>query len=134
VEIDGVSIAYVSDHGPACCGAPRNDTISLDVLALCDGVDLLIHDAQQTPEEFAERAHWGHCTPDYALHVARESGAKRLALFHHDPGHDDDMVDAIVAAARDEGARRGVPEVIGAAEGMVLALGSGAREAVGLRP
>ena len=39
-----------------------------------DGADLLIHDAQYTPEEFAVKSHWGHCTVDYAVHVAREAG------------------------------------------------------------
>ena len=65
------------------------------MLELCDGADLLIHDAQYTPAEFAAQAHWGHCTVDYAVHVAAEAGESRLALFHHDPSHDDDTLDRI---------------------------------------
>ena len=49
------------------------------MLELCDGVDLLIHDAQYTQAEFREKAHWGHCTIEYALLVAKEAGAHRLA-------------------------------------------------------
>ena len=41
------------------------------MLELCDGVDLLIHDAQHTPAEYEMKRHWGHCTVDYALHVAK---------------------------------------------------------------
>jgi phosphoribosyl 1,2-cyclic phosphodiesterase len=122
VDVGGVSVAYVSDHGPGCCGGPGGDAISLDVLELCDGVDVLIHDAQHTPEEFAQRAHWGHCTPSYAVHVARESGARELALFHHDPSHDDEQLDLITKRTADEGAHRGLTAVLGAREGMVLDL------------
>ena len=82
------------------------------MLDLCDGADLLIHDAQYTVEEFPAKSTWGHCTVDYAVHVAKESGARRLALFHHDPTHHDDAVDSILAHARKlakgSGHRRGL--------------------------
>ena len=92
------SVAYLSRPPDA---ARRQPAASSDaVLELCDGVDLLIHDAQYTAEEFPAKATWGHCTVDYAVHVAQESGAARLALFHHDPTHDDDTVDAILAHAQ----------------------------------
>ena len=62
IEWDGVSVAYISDHQ-----APHElDTVADAVLELCDGVDLLIHDAQYTPAEFAMKSYWGHCTIDYA--------------------------------------------------------------------
>ena len=60
-------------------------------------------------DEFAEKAHWGHCTVDYAVHVAKEAGARRLALFHHDPSHGDDVVDQLLDAAQCIGALAGVP-------------------------
>ncbi len=68
VEMGGASVAYLSDHQMPHDGS---HTVPDDVLELCDGVDVLIHDAQYTPEEFAEKYHWGHCTVDYALFVAR---------------------------------------------------------------
>ena len=104
-------------------GAPgRLDTVADSVLELCDGVDLLIHDAQYTPDEFAEKAHWGHCTVDYAVLVAKEAGARRLALFHHDPGHDDDFVDQLLDSAQCLGALAGMHEIMAAKEGLVLDL------------
>lgn len=116
VAWDGVTVAYLSDHqGPA-----EGTAIAESVLELCDEVDLLIHDAQYTPEEFRERAHWGHCTVDYAVHVARESGAKRLALFHHDPSHCDDQIDALLARAQALAARGSIDEVVAAAEGLTI--------------
>jgi len=116
IDWEGASVAYVSDHQ-----APRTlDTVADSVLELCDGVDLLIHDAQYTAEEFEEKAHWGHCTMDYALLVAREAGARRLALFHHDPAHSDDELDVLHGAVRARAREAGGPEVLSAREGLEL--------------
>jgi phosphoribosyl 1,2-cyclic phosphodiesterase len=122
VDVGGVSVAYISDHGQGCGGDTPIDHIPSKVLGLCDGVDLLIHDAQHTPEEFAKKAHYGHCTVGYAVHVAREAGARQVALFHHDPAHHDDEVDRLLLSARDASARTGGPEVVAAHEGMDLVL------------
>ena len=119
IEADGASIAYVPDHQMPTDGS---DVIDDRVLELCHDVDLLIHDSQYTSDEFAAKADWGHCTVDYAVHVAASAGAQRLALFHHDPSHDDDTVDRLLGHARLEGCRRGL-EVIAPAEGDALEIG-----------
>jgi phosphoribosyl 1,2-cyclic phosphodiesterase len=126
VDMNGASVAYISDHGPGCRD-DADDFVPQEILELCDGVDVLIHDAQHTNEEYGPKRHWGHCTYNYAVHVARESGARMLALYHHDPSHGDDAVDAITTLATDESARVGGPEIISAAEGLVV--GVGEREA-----
>jgi ribonuclease BN (tRNA processing enzyme) len=118
IELGSVTVAYISDHQQPLDGS---NSIADEVLELVDGVDLLIHDAQFTESEFAEKAHWGHCTIDYALHVASEGGARRVALFHHDPGHSDDVIDGIAARAQERGAALGIAEVIAAAEGLTIA-------------
>ena len=120
VDWHGVSVAYLSDHGQGCGIGHRDDHVPDEVLDLCDGVDLLIHDAQHTPAEFAEKRHWGHCTVDYAVHVAKQSGARQLAMFHHDPSHGDDEVDVLLRDARDASVRLDGADVVAAAEGMVL--------------
>jgi phosphoribosyl 1,2-cyclic phosphodiesterase len=119
IERDGVAVVYVSDHQQ-----PVDDPDHVDpaVLELCRGADLLIHDAQYTPEEFVLRSDWGHCTVDYAVHVAARAGVKALALFHHDPGHDDESVDLLSLAAAEAGRDRGVRNVYAAAEGMTLSV------------
>jgi ribonuclease BN (tRNA processing enzyme) len=66
--------------------------------------------------------HWGHSTANYAVHVARESGVRRLALFHHDPSHGDDEIDRMLDEARELAASSAL-EVDAAAEGTVLDLG-----------
>ncbi|MEY2406624.1 MAG: hypothetical protein QOG39_1540, partial [Acidimicrobiaceae bacterium] len=68
--------------------------------------------------------HWGHCTVDYAVQVARESGAKVLSLFHHDPGHGDDAVDRMLDRAMAVRNGCGQPaEIMAAAEGVTVSLG-----------
>lgn len=119
VQIGSVVVAYISDHQQPAAGSRE---IADTVLELCRGADLVIHDAQYRVEEFAERAHWGHCTVDYAVEVAAAAGARRLALFHHDPGHDDDTVDALLEHARDLARNTAVEEVLAAHEGLSVAL------------
>ncbi|MEZ5143588.1 MAG: MBL fold metallo-hydrolase [Acidimicrobiales bacterium] len=117
VELGGVSVAYVPDHQQPLDGS---HDIAESVLELCDGADLLIHDAQFTPAEFEVKAGWGHCTVDYALAVAAEAGVRRLALFHHDPSHDDDLVDEIREDIAEKASRTAVEEVIAASEGLTV--------------
>jgi phosphoribosyl 1,2-cyclic phosphodiesterase len=116
IDWEGASVAYISDHQ----APPSLDTVADTVLDLCDGVDLVIHDAQYTPDEFSQKSHWGHCTMDYALLVARQAGASRLCLFHHDPAHSDDDLDRFHAEIRAKSAELGGPEVLSAREGLQL--------------
>jgi phosphoribosyl 1,2-cyclic phosphodiesterase len=119
IEHDGVVVVYVSDHQQPVDGSL---TVPDAVLELCEGADLLIHDAQFTPSEFLLKSDWGHCTVDYALAVASQAGVRRLALFHHDPGHDDVMIDSLLLEAREKAAALGATEVIAASEGLTLSL------------
>ena len=116
-RVDGArsSVTYISDHQ----APPTLDSVADSVLELADGVDALIHDAQYTPDEFARKQDWGHCTLDYALFVAREAGAKRLVLFHHDPSHTDDDIDRLCSELQDKAASTSV-EVVAAREGLLL--------------
>jgi phosphoribosyl 1,2-cyclic phosphodiesterase len=120
VEVEGVSVAYLSDHGPGCSDDPEN-YVPPDVLELCDGADLVIHDSQHTCDEYETKWFYGHCTVEYAVHVAQEAGARELMLFHHCPTHSDDDLDLMLVHARDLGARTGL-EVRAAAEGLCLEL------------
>ena len=113
IEADGVAVAYLPDHQ-----APLDrTTVAEPVLDLCHDVDLLIHDAQYTEDEFVELFDWGHSTPAYAVLVATRSGAKRLDMFHHDPGHTDRQIDTMLRAARKVAATLGKVEVSAAKEG-----------------
>ena len=118
VNYESTSVAYLPDHQ-----MPEDGSMGITDGAreLCEGADLLIHDAQYTPEEFTMKSNWGHCTVDYAVWVAIECGVKKLALFHHDPTRSDDAVDALLAAAKRRGEKHGV-EVFAASENQVVSL------------
>lgn len=120
VESGGVSVAYVPDHQ-----APLDRlTISDGVRDLCQGVDVLIHDAQYDDEEFARRSDWGHSTVAYAVRVALEAGVRQLVLFHHDPAHDDERILALEEAARQIPGADGLELIVAAREGMTLDVGA----------
>ena len=114
----GCSLAFVPDHQQPLDGGK---TVDPAVLELVRGVDLLIHDAQYSQEEFRQKRDWGHSTVDYAVEVALAARAGMLALYHHDPAHDDGMVDRLTAEAR---AVRGCRplEVLAAHEGLTVVL------------
>jgi phosphoribosyl 1,2-cyclic phosphodiesterase len=105
------SLAYVPDHEvPFKPGTPisgngeplmgRARSRDAGVCELISGVDLLIHDAQYTAEEYATRAGWGHSCVDAVIGMAARCRVKRLVLFHHDPNRTDDEMDVILARAR----------------------------------
>ena len=98
----GATVAYVTDHEPfwqAGDGTLPHPGDQRHVAFMRDA-DLVIHDAQYTHEEYVSRIGWGHSTIEYATDVALAAGVRRLALFHHDPGHDDAVMDGLEAATR----------------------------------
>jgi len=118
VEHGGLSIAYLPDHQ-----APLDRMgIAESVLELCDGVDLLLHDAQYDEEEFAAKSDWGHSTVAYAVHVAAAAGARRLGLFHHDPSHDDAKLRDLEESARRLPAASSLEEIFAARESKSLTI------------
>lgn len=113
------SVAFLSDHEPALAwGAGPGSPEWTSGYDVAHGADLLIHDAQYTADEYAERVGWGHSaigdTVAFALHV----GARRLVPYHHDPSHDDDQLDRMTAAAQTQA--RPACEVLAGREGATL--------------
>jgi len=96
IEADGASLAYLPDHEPALGLAdfPGNPDY-LPGLDLAEGVDLLIHDAMFTTQEYPRYVGWGHSSLAQALAFAEEARVGQLVTFHHDPSHDDDELDRI---------------------------------------
>jgi ribonuclease BN (tRNA processing enzyme) len=96
IEADGSSFAYLTDHEPALgvdLEAATTDWIS--GFAIAAGADVLFHDCQYTPAEYRERIGFGHSSTEHVATFARRAGVERLALFHHDPLHRDDELEAI---------------------------------------
>ncbi len=66
----------------------------------CEGVDILIHDSQYTPEELEEKKGWGHSDFVSVTRFALDAGVKRLILFHHDPSRKDHEIEGIEEKCR----------------------------------
>jgi phosphoribosyl 1,2-cyclic phosphodiesterase len=111
LDFAGRSVAYLTDteHEPG-----RLDD---NVLSLAKGVDLMIYDCTYTDDEFTNYIGWGHSTWQQAVRLADAAGAKRVAIFHHDPEHDDAFLDGVAAAAQ-----RARPGTLVAREGLELGL------------
>jgi phosphoribosyl 1,2-cyclic phosphodiesterase len=109
IEHNGHSVAYVTDVE---LGAGPPDP---SVLELVKGVSLLILDTTYTDEELPDHLGWGHSTWQQGARLADAAGAHTLCLFHHDPEHDDSVMDRISSDA--EAAR---PGTIVAREGAIL--------------
>jgi phosphoribosyl 1,2-cyclic phosphodiesterase len=111
LEYGGRAFALLSDTE----GFPGK--FDRELVSLARGADLIIYDATYTETEIATRSGWGHSTWERGVRLANEAGAKQLCLFHHDPSHDDDFMDALAAEAND--AR---PGTITAREGQIIDL------------
>jgi phosphoribosyl 1,2-cyclic phosphodiesterase len=97
VEYGASSLAYLPDHAPQDLGhgARGLGVLHEAALELAAGVDLLVHDAQYTALELPRRGAFGHAAAEYAVDLAVAAGARRVALFHHDPARTDAEVAAI---------------------------------------
>jgi len=87
------------------------------------GCDLAIMDTQYTEEEYAKHVGWGHSSVDSVVSLALDANVGKLVLFHHDPNHDDQMIDKMVEHARAFVAKSGKSlEVDAAREGAEILL------------
>ncbi len=70
-------------------------------LAFVEEADVLIHDAQYTPDEYREtKQGFGHSSITMATEVAAAAHVGQLVLFHHEPTYDDAKLDALQEEAR----------------------------------
>ncbi|HAY20982.1 MBL fold metallo-hydrolase [Desulfobacca acetoxidans] len=63
--------------------------------------DLLIHDAEYTPEEYQQTRRWGHSTYLEALDLAMQARVKRFGLFHHNQDRTDSGIDNLLEHCRE---------------------------------
>ena len=75
-----------------CTDIEHGETLDPATVEFCRGADLLLHDAQFTPEELVSHRGWGHSSYEQAVECARLAGVKKLVLTHHDPNHDDALL------------------------------------------
>jgi phosphoribosyl 1,2-cyclic phosphodiesterase len=107
------AVAYITDTEHLSTGLDRQ------VLGLADRADVLIYDSTYTDEEYhhprTSKVGWGHSTWQEAVKIAQAAQVKKLVIFHHDPSHDDDFMDAIQLQVSEV-----FPQAIVAQEGMKI--------------
>lgn len=80
-QVNGKTCVFLTDnelgynHG---YGASYSDYVEF-----CYGADLLIHDAEYTPEEYMFFKGYGHSSISQALQLAIDAHAKKFGFFHH---------------------------------------------------
>lgn len=109
LDTQGHVICYITDveHEP--------EYLDQEIINFVKGCDLLIYDSAYTEEEYAQKRGWGHSTHIRAAEIAKAAGVKKLALFHQDPSHDDNISDQV-----EREAQAIFPETIAAYQGLKL--------------
>jgi phosphoribosyl 1,2-cyclic phosphodiesterase len=93
LEFAGKSVAYITDTEHH---AGKSDP---EVLKLMHRADVAIYDSSYTDEEYPAHRHWGHSTWEEGVRLAKKAQVKQFVIFHHDPGHNDMMMDQIATDA-----------------------------------
>ncbi len=119
IEADGGSLCYLSDHEPFFEDVWHDGALAparLDLIAnagdrrhaeFMSNADVVIHEAQYTPEEYLTKKNWGHSSYTYVVPIAAVAGVRRLFLTHHDPSHSDAFVAGIEQRAQELARRLG---------------------------
>lgn len=93
---DGKSFVFLTDNE---LGFVHPGGLSYqDYVDFSSGADLLIHDAEYTPDEYKSTKEWGHSVYTEALDLAIDAGVKKLGMFHLNQERTDSSVDEIVDA------------------------------------
>ncbi|MBF0405814.1 MAG: MBL fold metallo-hydrolase [Candidatus Riflebacteria bacterium] len=118
-EDAGKVFAFATD-----CEHPEDGSMDPGILDLAKDADVLVYDAQYTPEEYnpaligkkgLSKVGWGHSTPVEGAKIATVSNVKKLFLTHHDPLHNDDQIHNMEKMAQEL-----FPNSLAAYEGLVL--------------
>jgi phosphoribosyl 1,2-cyclic phosphodiesterase len=112
IEAAGRAICYLCDHEPYYEAIWREGAQPGGLESILEsgdrrhaeymqGADVVIHEAQYTPQEYPSKRHWGHSTYEYAVALAALAGVRLLFLTHHDPSHDDTFIAGIERKAQE---------------------------------
>jgi phosphoribosyl 1,2-cyclic phosphodiesterase len=132
ISTSGGSVAFLPDHEPYefFLHSARGKQLSPEeatkfateqraaLVQFLRGSDILMLDSQYTDQEYTKHIGWGHGSVSSAVSLAIEAGVQTFFLFHHDPSHDDEMVEKMVQSARELARESGSDlEIAGAQQG-----------------
>ncbi|MEJ2054501.1 MAG: MBL fold metallo-hydrolase [Calditrichaceae bacterium] len=128
-QLDGKQLVYISDNEPFISADKMNDPNQVllgedsnqKLINFITHVDVLVHDAQYTEDEYQKKVTWGHSPVEYTVDIALKAEVKKLVLFHHDPMHDDNTIDEMLEHARKFAKSSGGNiEILAASEGLLI--------------
>lgn len=105
---EGKSVVYATDY-------EYEEDRDKKLIRFAQGADLLLFDAQYTEEELKTKSGYGHSTMEQGLLVMEQSGVKQMRFVHHNPSHDDQLIQE-----REQAVKR--PNVAFAKRGEVIEL------------
>lgn len=94
IEYQGASMCYLTDTEHVLDKPDQN------ILGLIEGANLVIYDSTYTDKEFPDKIGWGHSTWQEGVRLCKAANVGRLAIFHHDPDHEDPFMEQLEAEAR----------------------------------
>lgn len=131
VEFLGKKIAYIMDTAPfttAFLGTLPNPKYSetkylnyiyQQLIKYVKDSNIVIIDAHFTLDEYKDKHHWGHSTPDHALDLCNKCNVRNLFLSHHAPEHTDDFIDKMVKETQAKNKNPNL-RIFGAKENMTI--------------
>jgi phosphoribosyl 1,2-cyclic phosphodiesterase len=128
IEESGRTFVYLPDHEPLPGGRVSEEPSEwISGHDIARDADVLFHDAQYRDHEYPQHIGWGHSCIEHVTGFATRAGVHTVVLFHHDPYHVDDELEALLGEARKRW--EGPPDDVRLAhEGMTIDLdGEGVR-------
>lgn len=116
IDVAGTTVAWFPDNEflYGYIGSPEDVQLDdsmvapyLPVIDFLTDVDILIHEAQYTNEEYPSKIGWGHSSVSNACLLAKFADVKRWIVTHHDPMHDDGFLEMKLNLTRQQLARLG---------------------------
>jgi phosphoribosyl 1,2-cyclic phosphodiesterase len=91
------SLVYLPDHEPSLGVELADQPASwISGYELARDADVLLHDAQYGDHEYPKHVGWGHSAIEHVMSFADKANVGTVVLFHHDPYHTDDELDAML--------------------------------------
>ena len=101
IEEHGRTLVYLPDHEPSLGSRSRTSRPTwMSGHDIAHDADVLLHDAQYRDHEYPAHVGWGHSSIEHVMEFANKADVDRIVLFHHDPYHTDDELEALLVEAQ----------------------------------
>ncbi|MEM7146590.1 MAG: response regulator [Verrucomicrobiota bacterium] len=98
MDVEGMSVAFFPDNEflRGYLGTPDLDAVGPEeimpyqsIIDFLTDVDMLVHEAQYTNDEYPDKIGWGHSALSNVCLLAKLAKVRSWIVTHHDPDHED---------------------------------------------